>query len=377
MTESGGSAGLAREVRSRCLAHGFALAGIARARPSARGDAFRRWIAEGRHGPMAYLAEEPDRRLDPGALVPGARSVVCVADRYADGRPDRRMPGVGRIARYARGEDYHVVVRARLEALADELQRRFPSERFRTCVDTAPVMEREHAERAGLGRIGKHTLLIGPAGTGSWLVLGVVVTTLPLEPVRADGTVADAADGHAADPLHDPCGSCTRCIDACPTGAIVPWSVDARRCISTATIEERGAVDPAFVGRTGDWLFGCDACQEACPHSQPTRRGRRAGVHEAYRASADGFPLLEVLGWDEDRWKAARLNGVLRRADRSMWRRNAALAAASALVDPGLDGGTRRALRDMLATTAADPSEPGPVRDAALRALAHADSTGR
>ena len=157
MNADAGALARAEEVIAACRALGFALAGIALARPSDHGDAFRRWIAEGCHGPMAYLAEEPGRRLDPRILLPGARSVVCVADRYADGRPDRRVPGTGRIARYARGEDYHVVIRARLDALADGLQRRHPSERFRACVDTAPVMEREHAERAGLGRIGKHT----------------------------------------------------------------------------------------------------------------------------------------------------------------------------------------------------------------------------
>lgn len=370
MTTGHDALALAREVIERCRQHGFALAGIAEARPSDHADAFRRWIGRGEHGPMGYLAEDVERRLDPGALVPGARSVICVADRYADGRPDRRIPGHGRIARYARGEDYHVVVRARLEALADELQRRFPGARFRTCVDTAPLMEREHAERAGLGSIGKHTLLIGPGGIGSWLVLGAVVSTLELAPVRADGTLAP----HEVAPRHDPCGGCTRCIDACPTGAIAPWSVDARRCISTATIEERGGIGGGFFGRSLDWIFGCDACQEACPHSQPTRRSRASGVHEAYTGPVASLPLLEVLDWDDARWHAARLNGVLRRADSGMWRRNAALAAAGALVDPALDEGDRARLRAALAAIAADPSEEERVREAAVRALGTADA---
>ena len=348
---------------ARCAQHGFALAGVAEARASDRADAFRAWIAAGKQGGMAYLAAELERRLDPRLLVPGAASVLCVADRYADGRPDRRIPGYGRIARYARGEDYHVVIRARLEALAAELLRAHPEHRFRVCVDTAPLLEREHAERAGLGRIGKHTLLIGSGGAGSWLLLGAIVSTLAFAPRRADGLAvgADAAD---------PCGGCTRCIDACPTGAITPWSVDASRCVSALTIEERGAVDASFAGRTGDWLFGCDDCQEACPHSQPTRRSRAAGVHEAYRSGgAAAMPLLEVLAWDDEAYERARFNEVLRRADLSMWRRNAALAAGSALRSGETPESLRAELRAALAALALDPSAEVPVRDAARAAL--------
>jgi epoxyqueuosine reductase len=317
---------------------------------------------------MAYLAEQVDRRLDPRVLVPGARSVLCVADRYADGRPDRRVPGVGRIGRYARGEDYHVVIRARLEALAEELLEAYPGERFRVCVDTAPLLEREHAARAGLGRIGKHTLLIGPGGMGSWLVLGAVVSTVELAPVRADGRADGGGPGDAAVDA-DPCGACTRCIDACPTGAIAPWSVDASRCVSALTIEDRGTVAEWFAGRTEDWIFGCDACQEACPHSQPTVRSRRVGTHEAYRAHRAGFPLLEVLGWTEDDWEAAQLNGVLRRAGDAMWRRNAALAAGSVLADGGSPADVRDALGARLAAMALDPSEASEVRAAARASL--------
>lgn len=357
-----------RWVLARCEQHGFALAGVADARPSARAAEYRAWIDAGRHGAMAYLAEQVDRRLDPRALVPGARSVLCVADRYADGRSDRRVPGFGRIARYARGEDYHVVIRARLEALAEELLEAFPNERFRVCVDTAPVLEREHAERAGLGRIGKHTLLIGPAGTGSWLLLGVVISTLGLEPVRADGRPVGAGPGGAVGDA-DPCGTCTRCIDACPTGAIVPWSVDASRCVSALTIEDRGTVAEWFAGRTEDWLFGCDACQEACPHAQPTVRSRELGTHEAYRAHRTGIPILEVLGWTEDDWETAQLNGVLRRAGAAMWRRNAALAAGGVLADPGSSAEVRDPLRARLSAMALDRSEAPEVQAAARASL--------
>jgi epoxyqueuosine reductase len=365
----------ARAVLARCREHGFAVAGIAEARPSAHAAAYRAWIAEGKQGGMGYLAEEIERRLDPGILVPGARSVLCVADRYADGRPDRREPGMGRIARYSRGEDYHVVIRARLEAFVQELARLWPGQRLRVCVDTAPLLEREHAERAGVGRIGKHTLLIAPGGMGSWVLLGAVVSTVELAPIRADGSVAPpAGEGDARDPALDPCGSCTRCIDACPTGAITPWSVDARRCISAVTIEERGSVPTELVGRTGDWLFGCDDCQEACPHSQPTNRSRAAGVHEAYRGFRTGFPLLELLGWDDAAWEAALLNGVLRRGSASMWRRNAALAAAAAIRSADTPEPLRAELRAALAAVALDARATAPVRDAARDAIRDADA---
>jgi len=366
-----------RAILERCRKHGFALAGIADARPSAHPEAYRAWIAAGKQGGMGYLAEEVEKRLDPAALVPGARSILCVADRYADGRPDCRVPGVGRVARYARGEDYHVVIRARLGALAHELIRTYPGERFRPCIDTAPILEREHAERAGLGRIGKHTLLIAPDGIGTWVLLGVVVTSLELAPIRADGTIAaplQDADRLAPKVVQipdesDPCGSCTRCIDACPTGAITPWSVDARRCISALTIEERGGIDAAFVGHTEDWIFGCDTCQEVCPHSQPTQRSRALGIHEAYQPSRSGFPLLEVLGWDEPAWEAARLNGVLRRADPDMWRRNAALAAAHAIQSNDIPDELRSALMSALAAIVADEGVAAHVRDVARAAI--------
>lgn len=378
MTEAG--AGLqsavplerSRAILERCREHGFAIAGIADARPTAHADAYRAWIAAGKQGGMGYLAEEVEKRLDPAALVPGARSIVCVADRYADGRPDCRVPGVGRIARYARGEDYHVVIRARLGALAQELIRMHPGERFRPCIDTAPMLEREHAERAGLGKIGKHTLLIAPDGIGTWVLLGVIVTSLELAPIRADGLMAAHTVQQNDD--RDPCGACTRCIDACPTGAITPWSVDGRRCISAITIEERGEIDASLVGHTSDWLFGCDACQEACPHSQPTQRSRAVGIHEAYRSSRSGFPLLEVLGWDEAAWNAARLNGVLRRADPDMWRRNAALAAAHAMRSPDTPAELRATLRAALTAIVADEGVAGHVRAAARDALSSANS---
>jgi epoxyqueuosine reductase len=302
---------LTREILGRMRRAGFALAGVCDARPIDRPEFLQAWLDAGHGGEMDWLAAHLAERIDPGVLVPGARSVVCVADRYADGRPDRREPGHGRIARYARGGDYHAIMRERLEPVAESLRDRFPGHRFRVCVDSAPIAERDHALRAGLGRIGKHTLLIGAEGMGSWLVLGCMVTTVQLRP-------SAAMPG-------DPCGACTRCIDACPTQAIEPWKVKADRCISYLTIEHAG--DPAawFRDRTDDWLFGCDACIEACPHSQPTQRSRGLGVHPAYAGGTASLALQDVVRWQSQDWERFARHGVLRRAPLERWRRNAAM----------------------------------------------------
>jgi epoxyqueuosine reductase len=191
---------LAEAILDRCRRAGFALAGVAPAAPTAFERELHEWLAAGRHGHMKYLAERVRERCDPCVLLPGARSIICVADRYAEpvapgaaAEPASRR--AGRIARYARGDDYHLVMKKRLHRLADELRREHRGDAFRVCVDTAPILEREHARRAGLGAIGKHTLLIAP-GAGSWVLLGEIVTTLALEP------------GEPA--AEDPCAVCTR-----------------------------------------------------------------------------------------------------------------------------------------------------------------------
>lgn len=335
------------ELLRGCAALGFARAGICDARPSDHAGHVRRWIVEGRHGQMHYLERRLEMRLDPRVLVPGARSILVVADRYSDGRRDRRdVPLRGRLGRYARGRDYHLVMRRRLETLRDECLRRWPQERFRVCVDTAPLLEREHAARAGLGAIGKHTLLIEPS-VGSWMLLGAIVTTLPLEPPGS------ALSG-------DPCGSCTRCIEACPTSCIEPWSVDASACVSYLTIEHRDVIAEQFHEAMGDWLVGCDVCQEVCPHAQPTRRSRGAPRHQAYAAERLGFDALEVLAWTEDDWERAVRGTALERVSLAMFRRNAAIVAANTC-----PAGRRMEVATLLASIAADPGEPEMVRHAA------------
>jgi len=339
------NAALTHEIVARLRAAGFALVGVCDARPVDRADAFRAWLDAGHAGDMAYLAEHLDARLDPSAMVPGAKSVVCVADRYADGAPDlRRLDGLpsGRIARYARGRDYHQVLRERLEPIAEQLRDRHPGERFRVCVDTAPIAERDHAQRAGLGRVGKHTLLIGQGGAGSWLVLGAMVTTVRLAP--------------SAPAVGDPCGACTRCIDACPTQAIEPWKVRAERCVSYLTIEHHGEPSAWFRERADDWLFGCDACIEACPHSQPTRRSRSLPLHPAYAPSRTAIDPTEALRWDAASFDALGFSEVLRRPGLDAWKRNAILLLG------GARGGGASVARDALAAFAADGSQPAHLR---------------
>jgi epoxyqueuosine reductase len=308
---------------------------------------------------MGYLARNVDVRLDPRRLVPGARSIICVADRYHDGAPDaaaRPEDGPkGRVARYARGDDYHRVMKRRLRRLADELAAALPAETFRVCVDTAPLLERELAQRAGLGAVGKHTLLIEP-GAGSWLLLGEIVTTAGFAP--------------SAPCAADPCGACTRCIDACPTGAITAWSVDATRCISYLTIEHRSGIDARFREPAGDWIFGCDVCQEVCPHNQPTERSRGLAVEAAYAPRRDSFGLLAVLGWDEQARRDAFARSALKRAKLAMMKRNALIAAGNALA-----AADRPALRRRVDAVAADPAEDELVRSAARAALTRVPDT--
>ena len=314
-------------IITACRQLGFAHVGICRAGTSDREQALRDWIDSGQHGEMSWLSERVEAMLDPEQVLPGARSIICVADRYHAGR-DRvpeTGPARGRIARYARGRDYHDVLRRRLDALADAIRHACPDAEARGVVDTAPLLEREHAARAGMGLVGKHSLLIRP-GEGSWFLLGEVLCTLDIEP--------DAPIDRG-----DPCGTCTRCIDACPTDAITPFSVNASRCLAYTTIEHRGEIAPEFLEPTGDWLFGCDVCQEVCPHNQPTRSSHRLPVLEAYAVRRDGFDLLEVLGWTEDDRRTAFQTSALKRAKLPMFKRNALICAGNVLrarEDPAL-----------------------------------------
>jgi epoxyqueuosine reductase len=332
---------LSREILSICDDLGFAARGIADVSPTRHAAELLSWLKAGKHGSMSYLARNTDVRLDPTRLLAGARSAIMVADLYAsrDDNVDAPLrPGCGRIARYARGRDYHVVMKKRLHALADGLRARFPGEKFRACVDTAPILEREYAARAGLGWVGKHTLLIHPR-LGSYMLLGGLLTTLELTPPAAQETVSDH------------CGTCTRCIDACPTKAISERSVDARRCISYLTIERREPIPEEFHGAIGTWLYGCDICQEVCPHNSPrvpdrsTEVGSATSVLSQYRPQNDSFDLLHVLGWKEEDRARAFQGRALKRATLDMMKRNAAIALKNSAKTVKTDVGGSGSLR--------------------------------
>jgi epoxyqueuosine reductase len=249
--------------------------------------------------------------------VPDADSVICVADRYGGGDDEQLPPRHGKIARYARGGDYHKVMKKRLHKVCDALRELDAESTFRACVDTAPLFEREFAAVAGLGAIGKNTLLIDQS-VGSWLMLGAIVTTAKLEATSHDVEV-------------DPCGSCTRCIDACPTDAITPWSVDASACISYLTIEHRSQIDQKFHKSIGEWIFGCDICQEVCPHNQQTEKTIAAQVHSDYVSTVSSLDLLEVLNWTEEDRRVVFRGSAMKRAKLDMMQRNAAIAARNYL----------------------------------------------
>lgn len=379
---------------------GFALVGIAPALPSERAAELRAWLDAGKHGEMDYLARYANVAIDPQKVLPGAKAIICVADRYAErgessefrvansellqeqeDRIDtdcvsstriseletRNFPiPSGRIARYAQGDDYHRVMKNRLHELADALREQFPEHLFRTTVDTAPVMEREHAARAGLGWVGKHTLLIHPQ-IGSYFLLGEILTTLPLE------TSADAGFPPPTVAPLDHCGSCTRCIDACPTQCITPYSVDASRCISYLTIEHRSEIDATLHPMMRDWLAGCDVCQQVCPYNaeKPEIGNSKAEISTStgtvpasYTPRLPALPLLEVLNWTEDSRQATLIRSPLKRIKLDMFKRNALIAAGNFLAEHDAPD-----LRTRIESLAHDPAESDLVRNTAKQVL--------
>jgi len=348
---------LGREIVNRCRSMGFAAAGIARAEPSRWARELTDWLEAGRHGTMAYLERDLELRLNPARVLEGARSFIMVGDQYAErGDVPPATPGAppsGRIARYAQGRNYHWVIKNRLHALSDALRIEHPGAEFRTFVDTVPVLERELALAAGLGWQAKSTMVIHPT-LGSYLLLGGVATTLDLAQPDEQRIVADH------------CGTCTRCIDACPTGAITPYSVDATRCISYLTIERRDAVPDVFHAAVGEWLYGCDVCQDVCPHNSPRAPGVDVGRrHEAYEPRTPSLDLLGVLGWDDAGRREAFRSSPMKRASLAMMKRNALIVAGNALAaadDPAL-------LARVLAL-ASDESESPMVRTTAAQVLA-------
>lgn len=310
---------------------GFDHVGVAPAGPADPGGNLARWLEAGRHGEMAYMARRVAERLDPRALLPGARSVVALSTYYRHDRP-APAPGLrGRVSRYAWARDYHRVVGRRLRKLRRWLQEAAPGARVYAEVDTGPVLEKVWAERAGLGWIGKHGNLL-TRRRSSWILLATLVTDLDLQPDR---------------PHPEHCGSCDRCIRACPTQAIVaPGIVDARLCISHHTIEHRGPIPDSLRARHGTWLFGCDDCQEVCPWNKFAREpGDTAFAPRPEQADPE---LRDVLALDEAAFRARYEGTPLMRAGR------AGLARSAAVVLGNLGAG--EAVPALARALASDPS---------------------
>jgi len=262
---------LARRLKEEAGRLGFEACGIAEARQlDEEARRLEAWLLRGRHASMGYMSAHFDKRIDPRKLVPGARSIISVLCSYWQPQTAAAGADIGRISRYAWGDDYHQVLKERLYALYHWLETEIGQISGRAFVDSAPVMDKAWAQRSGLGWIGKHTNLISRQ-LGSWFFIGELIVDVPLE---------------ADHPVEDHCGSCTRCIDACPTDAIYrPYAVDSNRCISYWTIEHRGDTIPdGIAGDLEGWIFGCDICQEVCPWNKfkkPTREDRflpRPGV---------------------------------------------------------------------------------------------------
>jgi len=306
---------LTARVKRKARELGFTGVGIAEAAAlEEEGAHLREWLDRGYHASMAWMARNTERRTDPRNILPGARSVVVVALNYYDDTPRPAEGRTGKISRYAWGDDYHDVMGEKLGALRLWLTGLRPGTEARLYVDTGPVMEKAWAARAGVGWLGKHANVI-TRDVGSWVFLGEILTTLALEP--------DA-------PALDRCGTCTRCIAACPTGAIVePYVVDSNRCLSYLTIEHRGAIDGALHGQFDGWIYGCDVCQDVCPWNTKFGADAESGVF-APREGFDAPPLERWHAMDQGAFSALFRGSPIKRAKLEGLRRNIGIVLGAA-----------------------------------------------
>jgi epoxyqueuosine reductase len=276
------------------------------------------WLAEGLHGTMDYMARHGDKRSRPAELVPGTVRVISARMDYltqarAGMEAQLDDPLDAYISRYALGRDYHKLLRARLRKLAERIEAAVGPFGYRVFTDSAPVLEKALAAKAGLGWIGKHSNLLSREA-GSWFFLGEIYTDLPL-PID--------------DPVREHCGQCTACLDVCPTRAIIaPYRVDARRCISYLTIELHGAIPEAFRSAIGNRIYGCDDCQLVCPWNRFARMSDEADFQP--RHGLDSAQLIALFGWDEPTFLARTEGSAIRRIGYERWLRNLAVALGNA-----------------------------------------------
>lgn len=330
MREAPAGESLTEALKARARQAGFGLAGVCPAVAPAGLHRFHAWLDAGYAGEMQYLGARREAYGHPRHVLDGVRSLVMLGLPYRTAEPAACQRGQGRISRYAWGAaDYHDLIHDRLGELARWLAAQVPGVSVRGVVDTAPLLEREFARLAGLGWIGKNTMLI-QREAGSWFFLAALLTDLEL----------DYDPPHAA----EYCGTCRACLDACPTQALVePYVLDATRCISYATIELRGLVPPSQRAGAGDWIFGCDVCQEVCPWN---RRAARSD-EQAFAPAAGGNPasLAELLALNDDEFRRRFRRTPLWRAKRRGLLRNAAIVAGNQR-DPALAEALARGQQD-------------------------------
>jgi epoxyqueuosine reductase len=330
-------------VKAEALRIGFDLVGIAPAVAPGGLDNFHDWLRQGYDGEMAWLSRREAAYEHPSHVLTGVRSVIMLALNYRTDEPAPPCPGTGRVSRYAWSDaDYHAVARERLAKLADFLHEQCPGCRTRAVIDSAPMLERDFARAAGLGWFGKNTMLINKH-QGSWIFLAGLLTDVELEPDASHNT------SH--------CGTCTRCLDACPTDAFPqPYVLDSRRCIAYLTIELKGSVPESLRGGIGDWLFGCDICQDVCPWN----RKSLCKDDPTFRPRGDLNPtdLARLFDLDEDAFRREFGSSALARPGRAGLLRNAAIVLGNQR-DPDSVPHLEKALSD---------SDPG-IREPAAWAL--------
>jgi epoxyqueuosine reductase len=323
---------LARAIKEKAIDLGFQKLGICDTDLESDRAHLERWLGLGRNGAMQYMARHGSKRTTPEELVPGTVRVLVARMDYLPqpGKEAERalmQADQAYVARYALGRDYHKLMRKRLKRLAEWLRTRVDGTEYRVFVDSAPVMERALARKAGLGWVGKHTNLLDREA-GSWFLLGEIYTNLPLP---------------CDEPVSEHCGSCRACIDICPTGAIVgPKELDARRCISYLTIELRGPIPNEFRRQLGNRIFGCDDCQLVCPWNRYAKLTSEGDFRP--RHGLDSAKLADLFRWSENEWERKTTGSALRRPGFEGWRRNIAVALGNAPATPEV----LRALEDGL-----------------------------
>jgi len=311
---------LTEQLKAEAVRQGFDLGGVCAAVTPQGIGRFREWLSQGYAGEMAYLHDRAEAYADPGRVLDGARSIMMLAFHYRTVEPTVAQSGRGRVSRYAWGNDYHDVIRDRLNNLTAWLQTQAPSAQARGVVDTAPLLEREFAQLAGLGWIGKNTLLLNKQ-TGSWFFLAALLTDLELA----------YDESHAT----DHCGTCRACLDACPTEAFVaPYVLDARRCISYLTIELRDPIPRELRPGIGDWLFGCDVCQEVCPWNRRAPLSREPDMQPRHGQTA--LDLAELFALDDAGFRQRFRHTPLWRAKRRGLLRNAAIVLGNQRAPEGI-----------------------------------------